>query len=254
MKTIEIQFQNKHRINLAGKLDTPDDGNITSYVIFVHCFTCTMELKAITYINSVLTKYGIAVLRFDMTGIGSSEGSFPETNFTTQIEDVLAAAKFLEENYAAPKLLIGHSLGGAAILFATQQISSVKAIVTIASPEEPRNLAIKLKRTKQRSIKYGVTETEIGGVKFNFKPQFFADIEKYNLAELQKKLHYPYLVMHSTADTYAELKNAEILFARANQPKSFISLDDIDHLMLNTEDAEYVGNLIGVWAGKYLQS
>ncbi len=252
MITKEINFKNNRGSQLAGKLDSPKYGNIKSYSIFVHCFTCTMELKAITYINSVLTKYGIAVLRFDLTGIGSSEGSFPETNFTTQIEDVLAAAKFLEDNYAAPELLIGHSLGGAAILFAVPQITSVKAIVTIASPEEPGNLAVKLKRTKQRCLKNGVAEAEIGGVKFNFKPQFFADIESYDLGELQKKINIPYLVMHSTADIYADFKNAEILFARANQPKSFVSLHNIDHLMLNTEDAEYVGNLIGVWGGKYL--
>jgi alpha-beta hydrolase superfamily lysophospholipase len=252
MITKEFRFLNKRGISLAGKLDTPDDGKISAFAIFAHCFTCSMELKAISNINSVLTGKGIAVLRFDMTGIGESEGSFPDSNFTTQIEDVLAAANYLEENHEAPKLLIGHSLGGNAVLFAALRITSVKAIVTIASPGEPAYLSVKLKRTKSRCIKSGISETEIGGVKFNFKPQFFSDIESYNLSELQKSIHIPYLVMHSTADTYSDITNAEKLFSRASQPKSFISLDAIDHLMLKKEDAEYAGNLIAVWAGKFI--
>ncbi len=252
MITKEFRFLNKRGISLAGKLDTPDDGNISAYAIYAHCFTCSMEHKAIANINSALTKHGIAVFRFDMTGIGESDGSFPDSNFTTQIEDVLAAAKYLEENYESPKLLIGHSLGGSAVLFASPDIPSVKTIVTIASPEEPAYLSVKLKRTKARCIKSGISETEIGGVKFNFKPQFFADIESYNLSNLQKSIHLPYLIMHSTVDTYSDITNAEMLFKRANQPKSFISLDDIDHLMLKKEDAVYVGEIIAAWSGKYI--
>lgn len=252
MITKEFRFLNKRGISLAGKLDTHDDGNITAYAIYAHCFTCSMELKAITNINTALTNHGIAVFRFDMTGIGESEGIFPDSNFTTQIEDALAAAKYLEENYESPKLLIGHSLGGSAILFASPNIPSVKAIVTIASPEEPAFLSIKLKRTKSRCIKSGISETVIGGVKFNFKPQFFADIESYDLSELQKSIKIPYLVMHSTVDTYSDIANAEGLFKRANQPKSFISLDDIDHLMLRKEDGVYVGEIIASWSKKYI--
>jgi putative redox protein len=252
MKTTELKFTNKHGITLAGKLDTPASGKINAYAVFAHCFTCSMELKVIHNINTALVKHGIAVLRFDMTGIGESEGSFPDSNFTTQIDDVLAAAKYLDENYESPKLLIGHSLGGNAVLFAAPEIPSARAIVTIASPEEPANLAKKLKKTKSRCIKAGIAEAEIGGVKFNFKPQFFADIETYNLSELQKSIHLPYLVMHSTVDTYSEIHNAEVLFSRANQPKSFISLDDIDHLMLRKEDGLYVGEIIAAWGKKYI--
>lgn len=252
MKTIDVKFKNSRGYNLAGKIDEPYNEHISSYAIFAHCFTCSMELKAILNINRALTKHGIAVLRFDMTGIGESEGSFPDSNFTTQIDDITSAAKFLDDKYSAPKLFIGHSLGGSAILFASKQVPSVHALVSIASPEEPANLAVKLKRTKDRCIKMGVAETEIGGVKFNFKPQFFRDIEKYNAAELQKDIYLPYLVLHSTADTYSDVENGIKLFKRANQPKSFISLDKIDHLMLQKEDAEYVGELIAAWAKKYL--
>ncbi|MCC6864807.1 MAG: alpha/beta fold hydrolase [Ignavibacteria bacterium] len=252
MKTIEVNFKNSKNITLAGEIDLPSAENISSYAVFAHCFTCSMKLKAIANINRSLTKQGIAVLRFDMTGIGSSQGSFPDSNFTTQIDDVISAANFLERNYSAPKLLIGHSLGGAAILFASAKLYSPKALVTIAAPAEPSNMSIKLRNTKMQSIKTGVAETEIGGIKFNFKPQFFADIEKYNAAELQKGIHLPYLAMHSTADTYSGIENGLKLFSQANQPKSFISLDNIDHLMLNKNDAFYVGNIIAVWAKKYL--
>jgi len=254
MKTIEVKFKNSRGHTLAGKLDMPFNEHISSYAVFAHCFTCSMELKAILNINRSLTKHGIAVLRFDMTGIGDSEGSFPDSNFTTQIDDIVSASKYLEANYSPPKLFIGHSLGGSAVLFASKQVSSVQALVSIASPEEPANLAVKLKRTKERCIKMGVAETEIGGVKFNFKPQFFSDIEKYNAAELQKDIHLPYLVMHSTADTYSDIENGLKLFKRANQPKSFISLDKIDHLMLQKEDAHYVGEVIAAWVKKYLVS
>ena len=252
MKTIEVKFKNTRKLTLAGRLDMPFNEHIKAYAVFAHCFTCSMELKAIANINRVLTKHGIAVLRFDMTGIGDSEGSFPDSNFTTQIDDIISAAKFLAAEYAAPQLLIGHSLGGAAILFASKQLPAVRSLVSVASPDEPANLAVKLKRTRDRSIKMGVAETEIGGVKFNFKPQLFKDIESYNAAELQKDIHIPYLVMHSTADTYSDIENGLRLFKRANQPKSFVSLDNIDHLMLQKEDAFYVGEIIAVWANKYL--
>jgi len=252
MKTLQVKFLNSRGNHLSGKIDMPFNEHIKHYAIFAHCFTCSMELKAIANINNILTKYGFAVLRFDMTGIGESEGSFPDSNFTTQIDDVVSAAKFLDENYSGPELLIGHSLGGAAIMFASKNIQSIKALVTIASPEEPANLAIKLKRTKDRSVKMGVAETEIGGVKFNFKPQFFKDIEGYNAAKLQKDIRLPYLVLHSTADTYSDLSNAYTLYNRANEPKSIVSLDDIDHLMLNKDDAHYAGQIIAAWAVKYL--
>ncbi|MBE2218743.1 MAG: alpha/beta hydrolase [Ignavibacteria bacterium] len=253
MKTVKVEFLNHDGLKLSGSIDMPvhphEDG---PFATFAHCFTCSKELKAIQNISLPLTRRGISVLRFDMSGIGESEGSFPETNFTTQISDFLSAAEFLEKEYKSPALLMGHSLGGCVALYAASKLPGTKAIVTIASPEEPANLAVKLKRTKQRAIKYGVAEAEIGGVKFNFKPQFFSDIETYNLKAAQKSIHIPYLAMHSVADTYSDFENAEILFEHANQPKSLISLDDIDHLMLDKEDAAYVGELIAVWSKKYI--
>jgi alpha-beta hydrolase superfamily lysophospholipase len=252
MKTDELIIINRHGLKLAANLDSPSEGKPKAYAVFAHCFTCSKELKSIANINSSLAEFGIATLRFDMTGIGSSEGSFSDTNFTTQIEDLLDAAGYLNENYWAPSLLIGHSLGGAVSLCSLPQIESVKAVVTIASPAEPAYLANKLRNTKNRANLEGLAETEIGGVKFKFKPGFFTDIESYSLKPIQKKIETPYLIMHSPADTYSDLSNAEELFAHANQPKSFISLDDIDHLMLKKEDAVYVGKLIGTWSEKYI--
>ncbi len=252
MKTTNLKITNKSGLKLAASLDAPATGKIRSFAVFAHCFTCSKELKAISNIDKALTDFGIAVLRFDMTGIGGSEGNFSDTNFSTQIDDFFSAASFLEDNYQPASLLIGHSLGGSVALFSALRMQSAKAIVTIASPAEPAYLSLKLSKTKERAVMHGSAVTTIGGVKFTFKPQFFADIESYDMKYVQKKLKIPYLIMHSNADTYSDFKNAAELFKNANQPKSIISLDDIDHLMLIKTDASYAGRLIGVWSEKYL--
>ncbi len=252
MKTEQFYITNSKGIKLAAKFDMPDSGEFKSIALFSHCFTCSMELKSIININRSLTDMGIAVFRFDMTGIGSSEGIFADTNFTTQLEDLQSVIDHISQNYQPLKLLIGHSLGGAISLFKALETGSVRAIATIASPAEPRFLADKLKKTRQKCEIDGIAETEIGGVKFSFKPQFFRDIESYSLLEKLSRLNKPYLVLHSNADTYSDINNARMLFEASSEPKSFISLDDIDHLMLKKTDALYVGRLIGTWAEKYL--
>lgn len=252
MKTTNFKITNKSGLKLSASLDSPAEGKIKAFAIFAHCFTCSKELKAIANINRALSDFGIAVLRFDMTGIGGSEGNFSDTNFSSQIDDFFSAASFLEDNYKPASLLIGHSLGGSVALFSALRLPDAKAIVTIASPAEPAYLSQKLNKTKHRAEKSGAGATTIGGLKFTFKPQFFADIESYDMKHVQRKLKIPYLIMHSTADTYSDFKNATELFNNACQPKSIISLDDIDHLMLKKEDAGYVGKLIGVWSEKYL--
>jgi putative redox protein len=252
MKTEHFSILNPKGIKLAVKLDKPKTGKISGYALFSHCFTCSMELKSIANINNSLTDLGIAVFRFDMTGIGSSEGSFSDTNFTTQLEDQQSVMDFISQKYEPVKLLIGHSLGGAISLFKAIENGYVKAVATIASPAEPRFLAEKLKNTRAKAETEGLSETEIGGVKFRFKPQFFSDIESYTLLSKLKKLNKPYLVMHSNSDTYSSIENAQMLYAAASEPKSFLSLDEIDHLMLKKDDALYVGRIIGTWASRYL--
>jgi putative redox protein len=251
MKTENLHFPNKTGLKLAASLDMPS-GSIKAYSVFAHCFTCSRELKSIININSSLAKMAIASLRFDMTGIGESEGDFSDTSFTTQIDDLLSAADFLSKNYKPAKLLIGHSLGGCAAVYAALKLPYVKAIVVIGAPAEPSKLSAKLKNTKKRAIEKGVSEKEIGGVKFKFKPQFFYDIESYRLKDALKKLKRPFLIMHSPIDTYNDVSNAAELFKNARHPKSFISLDDMNHLMLKQEDAYYAGKLIGAWAEKYI--
>jgi alpha/beta superfamily hydrolase len=252
MKTEQFFVLNQNGNKLAAKLDKPDSGNIIAFALFSHCFTCSMELKSIININKSLSDIGIAVFRFDMTGVGSSEGHFPDTNFTSQLDDLQSVINYISLNYEPVKLLIGHSLGGSISLFKAIETDSIKAVATIASPAEPRFLADKLNNTKLRAEIEGIADTEIGGVKFEFKPQFFDDINSYSLLVKLKYLNKPYLILHSNIDTYSSIENARMLFQASSEPKSFISLDNIDHLMLKKEDALYVGRLIGTWAGKYL--
>ena len=251
MKSTELKIKNGSGINLAAVLDVPE-GEVKAYAVYAHCFTCSKDLKAIANINESLAKSGIAVMRFDMTGIGGSEGEFSQTNFTTQIEDFLSVADYLKNNYAAPQLVIGHSLGGCVAIESSLKLPAVKAVVTISAPAEPSNLSIKLKNTKSRSLRDGIGEAEIGGVKFKFKPQFWDDIESYSLKKALTEINRPILIMHSPVDTYTAFENAEILFSIAKPPKNFITLNNIDHLMLKKSDANYVGDLIGTWFRKYI--
>lgn len=253
MNTKFLSIENRQGTRLAAKLDLPGDGNVKHYAVYAHCFTCSMELKAIPNITSSLTEYGIATLRFDMTGIGESEGNFSDTNFTTQLDDFASVVDYMTENHHFPEIFIGHSLGGSVALFSAFNYPLVKAVVTIASPSEPASLAEKLKNTRNRAEIEGIGITEIGGVKFEFKQQFFEDISKYRLEEKLPELKKPFLVLHSPVDTYSDYSNAEQLYNAASQPKSLISLYDIDHLMLNKDDAEYVGRLIGTWSEKYIR-
>ena len=236
---------------MAAFLDSPEGVKPKAYAIFAHCFTCSKDLKAIGNIDFSLAACGISVLRFDMTGIGESEGNFEETNFTTQLQDFAAVAEFVSAKYEKPKLAIGHSLGGCVAIKSAGSIESFKAVAVIASPPEPSALSIKLKKTREQAFKDGIAGREIGGVKYKFTPQFFEDIENYNLKRDIRNLKKPLLILHSPADTYSHISNSEIIYDLASQPKSLVSLDDIDHLMLKKSDARYVGSLIGAWFGKY---
>jgi alpha-beta hydrolase superfamily lysophospholipase len=252
METDKINFLNKQNLKLTGYLDFPKGKKPKAYSIFAHCFTCSKDLKAIANINRALTDFGIASLRFDFTGIGESEGDFSDSNYSGYLNDVLSAAEILNKNYEPPKLLIGHSLGGCAAIESASKIQSINAVAVIGTPAEPSNLSEKLKRTREKTAVQEIAETEIGGVKFKFRKQFFDDIEKHRLEPLIRNLGKPLLILHSPADTYTDIENAALIFKAAKHPKSFISLDDIDHLMLKKEDAEYAGRIIGVWFQKYL--
>ncbi|HKJ68293.1 MAG TPA: alpha/beta hydrolase [bacterium] len=252
MSSQRVQFTNQTGASLAGYLDVPGDTPARAYALFAHCFTCGKNLKPIKNINTTLAGHGIATLRFDFTGIGESEGDFSESNFSTNIEDLVAAADYLDAEYSAPGLLIGHSMGGAAILQAARLIDSIRAVVTIAAPSGPEHLSHILREKRDLAMEEGTAEVTIGGRTFTLRRQFFHDLEKQHMAEVIRNLRKPLLVLHSPEDQTVAIENAYEIFEPAQQPKSLISLDQMGHLMLEEEDARYVGDLIAAWAGRYL--
>jgi uncharacterized OsmC-like protein/alpha/beta superfamily hydrolase len=246
--TLEIKG-NSH--TLHAKLEMPADGKVKRYAIFAHCFTCSSNLGIVRHISRNLTSNGIAVLRFDFTGLGQSDGDFSETNFSSNVEDIVAVYDFLNKNYQAPELLIGHSLGGTAILMAASKLKEVKAIVTIGSPAEPTHVRHLFNSKLPTIEESGEAEVNIGGRPFKIKKQFIDDLEENNLSEIVKKLKIPYLILHSPQDKIVEISNAAQLYNSAFHPKSFISLDGADHLLSNKTDALYTADVISTWMTRY---
>ncbi|MBS1270921.1 MAG: hypothetical protein MAGBODY4_00049 [Candidatus Marinimicrobia bacterium] len=252
MPSQRIRFPNANGQQLAAYLDLPDDGQVTSYGIFAHCFTCGKNLKPIVNINKSLTAHGLGVLRFDFTGIGESEGDFPETNFSTTVSDLVAAANFLSKNYKSPRFLIGHSMGGAAVLQAAHDIPDSQAIVTIAAPSNPNHLSGILKQKRDVVKSEGAAEVTIGGQTFTLTKQFFDDLEKTRMDHFIRELDRPLLILHSPNDDTVDIRNAAEIFQTAKHPKSYISLDKMGHLILEESEARYVGDLIATWMRRYL--
>jgi len=252
MNSRKVYFTNRNGYILASSLDVPEKREAEFYAMLVPCFTCTKDLKAMINISSALSDRGIAVFRFDFTGLGESEGDFTDMSYSKMLGDLQDAVDYLKDNFDLPKLLIGHSLGGCLVIEIANRIPSVKAVVTIAAPSEPSNLLDKLQSTKDAALREGFAETEIGGVRFRFTGHFFEDLENHKLEPFITELNKPLLIMHSPEDAYGSIENGLCIFEKANQPKSFISLKGIDHLMLNKADAIYVGNLIAAWFEKYI--
>jgi putative redox protein len=236
---------------LAARLDSPS-GPVKAYALFAHCFTCGKDIFAASRIAQALTEHGIAVLRFDFTGLGASEGEFANTNFSSNVSDLVAAADFLRRDQAAPKLLIGHSLGGAAVLAAAGAIPEAKAVVTIAAPSDPSHVKGLLGASLATIEAEGEAEVQLAGRPFRIKRQFLIDADEHKLAEKIADLKRALLVMHSPADTTVSISNALAIFTAAKHPKSFISLDDADHLLTRREDAVYVAGMMAAWSERYL--
>ena len=252
MEYKKVTFKNKHGFEISGRMDLPADREPLAYSLFAHCFTCTKNLKAVAHICRALTDRGIAVLRFDFTGLGDSEGDFSETNFSSNIEDLLAAADFMKEKFEPPGILIGHSLGGAAVLHAASRIESARAVVTIGAPADPAHLKESLKDSRKKIEKEGQAKIAIGGKSFTVKKQFLDDLESIQMQKTIRNLKKPLLIFHSPMDEIVDPENAAIIFKTAFHPKSFISLDKADHLLSNESDAIYVGSVIAAWADKYV--
>ena len=235
---------------LSGALETPES-DIRCYALFAHCFTCGKDVAAASRISRALTDQGIAVLRFDFTGLGNSEGDFANTNFSSNVQDLLAATDFLRDNYEAPALLIGHSLGGAAVLAMAADVSEAKAVVTIAAPHKADHVAHNFSASLEEIKSTGQAQVDLGGRKFSIKKQFLDDLDSQEYADLGK-LRKALLVMHAPLDAIVGIAEAEKIYIEARHPKSFVSLDDADHLLSRKTDSQYVARVIAVWADRYL--
>lgn len=254
MNLQKITFQNNEGETLSGRLEMPADRHPHNFAIFAHCFTCTKNLLAVKNISRALTANGFAVLRFDFTGLGESEGDFEDTNFSGNVSDLIAASRFLETRHKAPTLLIGHSLGGAAALFAAAEIASIKAVATIGAPSSPVHVKHLFKSTLHEINESGKALVNLSGRDFTIKKQFLDDLENKSLATVVENLRKPILILHSPQDDTVGIKNAEAIYKAARHPKSFISLDGADHLLMRKEDSIYVGQLIAGWSQRYIDS
>lgn len=248
---MKFDFQNKEGHMLSGRLDLPAN-KPKAFALFAHCFTCSKDLNIVNIISRTLTEDNIAVLRFDFTGLGSSEGDFSNTNFSSNVEDLLSAYAILGEKYQAPELLIGHSLGGAAMLKVAPMLPKVKAVATIGAPSDIKHLTKLFENDLDRIEKEDMVDVSLGGRKFTIKKQFIQDINKATILEEIKSLNKALLVMHSPTDNTVSIDHAAQIFQAARHPKSFISLDNADHLLMKKEDATYAASIIGAWAARYL--
>ena len=252
MSSKKITFQNTERQDLSASLDLPNDQHPKTFAIFAHCFTCNKNFNAVRNISKALTKNGIAVLRFDFTGLGASEGAFEDTSFSSNIDDLVSAANYLKKHFEAPKLLIGHSLGGAAVIYAASKIESVEAVSTIGAPFSPGHIQDLFRESLEEIKNAGSAEVKIGGRTFRLSKGFLQDLESKTTGSVLKELKKSLLIMHSPQDHTVGIRNAEELYIAAKHPKSFVSLDGADHLLSEQEDSIYAGEVIASWSIRYL--
>ena len=252
MPTERFQFMGSEGQQLAAALETPE-GPVHAYALFAHCFTCGKDGLAAKRIAVALAAKGIAVLRFDFTGLGSSEGDFANSTFSSNVADLVRAADHLRQTYKAPALLIGHSLGGAAVLAAAGQIPDAKAVVTIGAPSDPTHVTGQFADSIEKIRNEGQAEVSLAGRPFTIKRAFLDDIAEHSLMDHITRLHKALLVMHAPTDDTVGIDNASKIFLAAKHPKSFISLSGADHLLRKPSDAIYVAHVIAAWAERYLE-
>jgi len=251
MRTERVQFTGPHG-TLSAKLDLPGS-TPRAFGIFAHCFTCSKDVLAANRIGHGLAAQGVAMLRFDFAGLGASEGDFGDTNFSSNVEDLVAAADFLREHFSAPRLLVGHSMGGTAVLAAAHRIPESKAVVTIASPSDPHYVVDKLLVEHLDTIaQLGEARVKLAGRDFQIRRQFVEDATQHQLAERIAQLGRALLVMHAPADDTVDVENALRIFGMASYPKSFVSLDGMDHLVTGRNDAAQVAAIIAAWSARYI--
>ena len=246
-----VRFSNQAGETLAGYLHTPQ-GKPAALAVFAHCFTCTANLKAAVNIARALTDQGIGVLRFDFTGLGESAGEFADSNFSSNVGDLVAAAEWLTTQHRAPEILVGHSLGGTAALAAAPRISSCRAVATIGAPASADHVLKLLGETSEQIARAGEATVSLEGRPFKIKAQFIEDLAEQKLPEALKTLRKALLVMHAPLDEQVSIDNASQIFVSAKHPKSFVSLDGADHLLSRSEDARYAGQVLAAWASRYV--
>src|SRR5664279_3382858 len=247
MPTERFQFTGEGGHQLASSLDLPEREPL-AYALFAHCFTCGKDVLAARRIAAAWAAKGIAVLRFDFTGLGSSEGEFANSTFSSNVADLVRAADHLRKTRKAPSLLIGHSLGGAAILAAAGQIPEARAVVTIAAPSDPAHVTHLFRDRIEDIRKHGKVEVQLAGRPFQIKREFIDDIAEHNMMAHVAKLHKALLIMHAPTDDTVGIDNATRIFVAAKHPKSFVSLAGADHLLTQRADADYVAGIIAAWS------
>lgn len=253
MSTQKLEFAGHAGGTLAARLDLPE-GRVRGYALFAHCFTCSKDIMAVRRISNGLTRQGIGLMRFDFTGLGASDGEFASTNFSSNIEDLKRAAHHLEETFGAPQILIGHSLGGAAVLAAASDMPSVRAVVTIGAPADVAHVLHNFHADLSTIEEDGKAEVVLQGRHFTIEQQFVEDARAARLMERVAGLRRPLLIFHAPRDATVGIDNAAQIFTAAKHPKSFVSLDDADHLLTRAGDGEFVAGVIAGWVPRYLDA
>ncbi len=251
VSSTRIEFPGSSGALLAGRLDLPQ-GTPRAHALFAHCFTCTKDVLAASRISQALSEFGIAVLRFDFTGLGGSGGDFANTDFTSNVGDLVRAADHLREHHQAPTILVGHSLGGAAVLAAADRIPETRAVATIGAPAGTEHLLHLLAESRAEIEERGEAEVCLASRPFRIRKEFLDDVTSQPQAERIRRLAAPLLVMHSPVDETVGVDNARVIFDLARHPKSFVSLDGADHLLTRAADSRFAASVLAAWASRYL--
>lgn len=252
MKIQNLTFPNAEGKQLSARLYIPLEEQPRYFALFAHCFTCSKNFKAVSIISDTLSQLGVAVFSFDFTGLGNSQGDFEDSGFSSNVSDLVQASKYVQKHYQAPKLMIGHSLGGAAVLVAASQLDEVEAVVTIGAPSTPDHVKHLFAGDLDKIKEQGKAQVHIGGRPFTLSREFIDDLESKDLSKILSKMRKSILIMHSPQDQIVGISNAAELYQAAHHPKSFISLDGADHLLSEERESRYAGELISAWSKKYL--
>ena len=253
MKTLKVTIPNRKGWNLHAFLELPANQKPNYYAIFAHCFTCSSSLTAVKNVSRSLAQDGFGVLRFDFTGLGRSEGAFADSHFSANVEDLIDVHEYLKKEHGTPSLLVGHSLGGAAVLVAASQLKEIKAVATVGAPAHVNHVKHLFSHSEDEIPEKGNVQVHIGGRPFDINKEFIQNLDKIDLPTIVKNLRKPLLIMHAPFDNYVEIENAKKLYDAAHHPKSFVSLDDADHLLTKAKDSKYVGDVIGTWVKRYFE-